>query len=307
MFDNVVRPALHVVNAEVEAVVSQSSLHIKQYASSVDVRKFDAVFVVAGDGTLHEFLNAYAREHQDGLDHFKKTPLCPVPVGTCNGLAASLGFWSPCQAVERALSVLSGKTSARAFDLYSVERVGVDGCKLLDFHAMYHGMFADVDLTMERWTRWLPQALRADICPILLLLMFTLRLRARHAHVLLYPKRGEKPVDVSGEFLNIGIQNVAWTDSQIQLTPAAKMDDGLLHVCLWRKGPSRLGAALTLLAMTDTLHVNKPHMSFHTAQVIEFAPSSGEMDICGTGESGLPPPLNGRIRLELLPSAICMT
>jgi sphingosine kinase len=278
---------------------------LKEIAAQVDVKSVDIVLIVGGDGSVHEFLNAYIQTHENGLGHFTKTALCPVPAGTSNGFAISLGFTTALQAVTSALQVLCGSCMPRPVDIYSVSRTEADAPKLFDFHLTCWGIMADVDLALERAPRWVPGILR-DGLKLLIPILHICKLQARRGSVIIHTEDGST-FEESGEFLLIGIQNVRWTDASIQLAPAAQLDDGLLHICLWRKGSSRIGAMSTFMAMESGSHVHMKHIRMCCARSVELCPETGEMDVCGTGESGLPAPMGGRIKIDVLPSAIRVT
>eukprot|EP00746_Dinoflagellata_sp_MGD_P017529 gnl/MRDRNA2_/MRDRNA2_140272_c0_seq1.p1 gnl/MRDRNA2_/MRDRNA2_140272_c0~~gnl/MRDRNA2_/MRDRNA2_140272_c0_seq1.p1 ORF type:complete len:352 (-),score=46.74 gnl/MRDRNA2_/MRDRNA2_140272_c0_seq1:20-1075(-) len=306
VFNGVVTPMLQAAQVQMDVAFTSSADSVSEITKSLDLKSVAAVLVVSGDGTLHEFINAYARAHGN-VDVFKTSPICPVGVGTCNGLAVSLGLKSAIDSMERVLDVLHGASVGRDFDLYTVTREATPQKPLLDFHLTCWGLIADIDLQMERFPRWLPSIVRTLWTTLVVPVKHFFIFRTRSAYIRIFPADGSEPKDLSGEFVTIGVQNVAWTDASSQMIPHAKPDDGMVHVFLLPKGPSRISALKIFLAMEDGSHVGMDGVTIISAKKVELAPSTGEMDVCGTGESGLPGPAGGKIIIDAWPSAVRMT
>ena len=264
VFAEIVHPILRAAGVQLDTICTTGSAHVREIAGSLDARSLDCVFVVAGDGTVHELLNAYVRAG-GAVGDFRETPLCFVPVGTCNMVSFSLGLRGPLQALDRALAVLRGEAAARELDMYQCIREAAPGAPLLDFSITCWASLADIDLDLER-SRWVPSFLRESVLKHLVSLKHVLLLRSRQASIVIYPGKHGDPVDVSGEYYLVAILNVAWGDPLCHLAPGAEPNDGLVHVLLWRPPASRLAAALTFLAMETGGHLGRPGVSLHPAR-----------------------------------------
>ena len=113
----------------------------------------DAAFVavVGGDGSLHEILQGLATR-DDAQWVFNHVPLVPVPSGSGDGLALSLGITSP----HAAAHVLARGLHKR-IDLASVWSPDTPNAPLLSFLSLEWGLLADVDIESEKW-RWMGDA-----------------------------------------------------------------------------------------------------------------------------------------------------
>jgi len=311
VYEEVIHRVLTAAGVSVDAVQTQSTAHVKNVASVFNPSSYSCVLFVSGDGTIHEFLNAYisAQRGLSSLQDFQDVPICPVPVGTCNVLALSLGYRTPLEAVSRVLLVLRGQVSIRNCDLYSVIRAAKPEEFRVDFGLVCWGAIADIDLEWERLPRNLSSVVR-EILKILVVLKHILYLRSRRTSVLLHPCDGGPPRDLSGEYVLASMQNVGWIDSDSLFIPKAQPDDGKLHILLW-KAPtsgwllSRLEMLVSFLYLdTQGSHTSRHGITIDTACRLEFAPEDGEMDMCGTGESELPQPKGGKVILDVLPGAL---
>jgi len=177
-------------------------------AAAAQAADHDVVVVVGGDGTLNEVIN--------GLEADRPVAVCPL--GTGNVLAKELrvprrteGF---CQMVE--------KGRLRALDVASAA-----GRRFVSFAGV--GFDAEVAAEVAACRRGTTHITRY-VRPILRCLA---RYRFPQLHVSI---DGAEPVEAAGSVL---VSNVRAYGGPFVVTPDALNDDGLLDVCVLRRGTRR--------------------------------------------------------------------
>jgi diacylglycerol kinase family enzyme len=89
-FENIVKPILedcsHVLGYDL--VYTERPNHGEDIVSKTSLNRYDAIGCGGGDGTTHECMSGLMKR-KDWRTAIK-TPLCPIPMGTSNALAASL-------------------------------------------------------------------------------------------------------------------------------------------------------------------------------------------------------------------------
>ena len=176
----VVLPGLRKRGIDCTAIATEGVGHARQLGMTLQLADFQAAVTLGGDGTFHELVNGmFARE--DG----KQIPVSLIPLGTGNGLSATLrqnmqrqgeevSVWSEMGAVlDWSLDRIAGGQVSRV-DLLEVE---VMNRRLLAVMMVYVGLFAEVDVVAEP-LRWLGPA-RFDLASVLMILkQQTLNLRS---------------------------------------------------------------------------------------------------------------------------------
>lgn len=159
---------------------------------------YDLVVAAGGDGTVNEIVN--------GLNG---ATLGILPLGTVNVFAKELGLPDK---LEAAWTLLETGTT-RAVDL---------GCAEFDGKRRYFVQLAGVgfDARAVRAASW---ALKKKIGPLAYVLAGMRVLRERHARI--------EVGDLKGAAIFIG--NGRFYGGRFQLFPRAKLDDGLLDVCVF--------------------------------------------------------------------------
>lgn len=245
-----------------------------ELARNGDLRGYDALCVVGGDGTLHEVACGLLQRTAPPTN----LPLGLIPAGTGNSLAASLGIRDVAQAVHRII-----RGTPRPLDVIRATADGdVHYCLNLIGWAAAH----DINSLAER-LRWLG----------------TSRYRAAAlAHVLLARPRparlvlDEQPLDE--RFLLVLACNTRYVGSGMLAAPQALTDDGLMDVVLVRRA-SRWRMLRLIARIHDGSHISMPEVEHH--QVSRF-----------TLDTSAPEPLNldGELKgatplaAEIMPGAI---
>jgi sphingosine kinase len=220
-------------------VITTHMGHAAQVVQSDLALDFDAVVICSGDGLLHEVLQGLmARaDHEQVL---RRVALGVLPGGSGNGLAVTLcrAAGEPVHAFSNAFLIAKGYHSP--IDISQVDHAGGS---LYSFLSLEVGMIADVDLKSE-WLRSLGEA-RFTVQAVLNLfrprcvrarISWTSDARARIPA--LHEPVPEAWTSVEDDLYSLWACNCAWMSSSGNVAPAARVDDGLLHLFSVRKrGP----------------------------------------------------------------------
>jgi len=171
ILEEMVLPGLQRRGIECTTIATESVGHARHLGMTLPLADFQAVVTLGGDGTFHELVNGmFSRE--DG----KQIPVSLIPLGTGNGLSATLrqnirrqgeevSVWSEMDAI---LDWCLDRISAGHVALVDLLEVEVMNRRLLAVMMVYLGLFAEVDVVAEPM-RWLGPA-RFDIASILMIL-----------------------------------------------------------------------------------------------------------------------------------------
>jgi YegS/Rv2252/BmrU family lipid kinase len=173
----------------------------------------DCIVVAGGDGTLNEVLN--------GLADPSATPLLPMPLGTANMLARALAI--PPE-VERLADVVENG-SVRIVDVALASlaaRAGGGPQRFLSVAGV--GFDAEVTELLSR-LRSGPLGYRGYVAPI------ARRFAAQRAPSLSVRLDGEPAI--AGAF--VIVVKLANYGGVLRIAPAARPDDGRLHVCVFQR------------------------------------------------------------------------
>jgi len=222
------------------------------------------VVAVGGDGTIHEVLN--------GLD--ERTPLGILPVGTCNDIARNLGLpadWRTALGI-----VAAGRTA----------RVDVGLCGERRFLSVAGtGLDARVGLQVNR----LPRGVRGGLAYHAFLF----------AHLLLSGPQTFRFV-LEDEVIEekawlVAVANTEAYGGGLRIAPAARPDDGRLHVCVIRNMSRReLIRRFPLVYRGE--HVTHPLVRSFATRAVELVAVSGSSPLIADGEPAGWLPVSLRIR-----------
>jgi len=198
------------------------------------------VGAMGGDGTAHEVLN--------GLIGTEAT-LAVIPTGTGNDLARGLNV--PLE-INAAVQALSGAPT-RAID-YGVDTDAAFGVIL------GLGFTTQVMTHVNRYKDFLrgPLAIAAAVVKVI--------------HEL---TPDEMAIELDGKIMRrktvaVFIMNSCWTGGGMYVTPRAKLNDGLLHVCLVNE-LSRTALLGLLPKVYSGGHVGHPAVEFFTCKTIKIS------------------------------------
>ncbi|XP_067403706.1 sphingosine kinase 1 isoform X2 [Emydura macquarii macquarii] len=134
--------------------VTEKPNHARELVRVEDLSQWDAVVVLAGDGLLHEVVNGLM-ERQD-WDAAIKKPLCTLPGGSGNALAASINHYAgnPRAFKEELLTNCTFflcKGLYAPMDLVSLSTAS--GKRLFSFLSFGWGFISDVDIASEKYRK----------------------------------------------------------------------------------------------------------------------------------------------------------
>jgi len=231
---------------------SRSTQHLRELARQAREEKPDVVVSAGGDGTHHHVLNGLA-----GGD----IPLGLIPLGTGNDFAQGVGV--PPDVRQAAAALLRGKT--RAIDL---GRVG---------SAVYGGMAGvGLDAMVARAVNARAPKVRGRLAYAWAILRCLRLYRPQPLEI-----RSEG-FSYSGEVMFVVIGNGSLYGGGFKLTPGARLDDGLLDVCLVPALPK-----LELLRWAPRAyrgkHLAHPRIVYFQTRQIALA-SPARLELFGDGE-----------------------
>jgi diacylglycerol kinase (ATP) len=231
---------------------SQSPQHLMELARAAREEKPDLIVSAGGDGTHHYIINGLFKS---------EVPLGLLPMGTGNDLAKGLGM--PLDVLAAAAALLNGHV--REIDLAQA------GAAL---YACIAGVGFDSTVThyANEHARWLSGSLAYTWS----LLCCLPEYRPQQLEII---ADGES---LSGEVLFAVVGNNSSYGGGIRLAPRAKLDDGLLDICIVPY-LSRLELLRWVLRAYRGEHLNHPRIKYLQARKITLRTAS-RMELFGDGE-----------------------
>jgi diacylglycerol kinase (ATP) len=198
---------------DLEWVESRSAEHLRELVRSAQEESLDALAVGGGDGTVALALGA--------LEGLNRVPLGVLPIGSGNDFARDLGISRSLQealgvlAHGRAIPVDVGRAVEGGARFCCVASVGLDELALRIIHSS-----------------WLPRSKALNVWAALRALCVY---RPREVRV---TWRGG---DFEGEVMFVAVTNTRGYGGGFLVSPAARLDDGLLDLCIVKRtGRARL-------------------------------------------------------------------
>jgi diacylglycerol kinase (ATP) len=279
------RPAL---DAAVRASGLDAEVHVTAGPDDVErlarrlAATFDAVVAVGGDGTIHDVANALA-----GTD----TLFGALPVGTGNDFARALGMPSGVEAGVRAIAT----STPRLVDVGVArwEHAGPDGALVtrerLFANCLGAGFDARAAADAAR-SKWLGG--RAAYVAAVLRTLWAWRAPQVEVEVAIGAARrgadgspaGEDEVVFRGPLFLCEIGNGQAVGGGFRLTPDARIDDGLLDVCVARHMPTARALRILPTAFAGA-HVRFPEVSMYRTARVTVRVVGGALPVQADGEA----------------------
>lgn len=114
IYSIVIHPILERLNMKHTLIRTTSRDSVELFAKSLSVDKFYTILFISGDTSISEFLNNLPQKASKSLQPFDLC-LLPIPMGTGNAWASSLGYLSPIEAFG---DFLKGSLTPCKFPLY---------------------------------------------------------------------------------------------------------------------------------------------------------------------------------------------
>nr|CAB3458335.1 unnamed protein product [Digitaria exilis] len=282
-------------------------LHAQEIAHSLDLRKYDGIVCVSGDGVLVEVVNGLLQ--REDWETAIKVPLGIIPAGTGNGMAQSLlhAAGEPFSISNAVFAIIRGHK--RALDVTSV----VQGkTRFFSVLMLTWGLVADVDIESEKY-RWMGSA-RIDFY----VLLRVLNLRRYNGRVLFVPAPGYEEVgepverstsckqngvstgshedkandrngstigypgpsiqeadlewrSLNGPFISVWLGNVPFASEDVMAAPKAEFADGYLDAAIIKDCP-RWDVMGLMVQLKDGAYVNSPYVEYFKVKAIRIEP-----------------------------------
>ncbi|NWT80116.1 SPHK1 kinase, partial [Lanius ludovicianus] len=157
-FQAVVQPMLAEADIATTVFVTERPHHAHEKVRDEDLSQWDTLVVMSGDGLLFEVVNGLM-ERPDWKEAMKK-PLCILPGGSGNALAASINYYAGYDHVAKK-KLLTNCTFILCKGLYTqmdlVSLGTASGKRFFSFLGFGWGFISDVDIDSEKY-RWLGSA-----------------------------------------------------------------------------------------------------------------------------------------------------
>ncbi|XP_012517698.1 PREDICTED: sphingosine kinase 1 [Propithecus coquereli] len=154
LFRSHVQPLLAEAEISFMLMLTERQNHARELVRSEELGRWDALVVMSGDGLMHEVVNGLM-ERPDWETAIQK-PLCSLPAGSANALAASLNHYAGYEQVTNEdlltnCTLLLCRRLLSPMNLLSLHTVS--GQRLFSVLSLAWGFIADVDLESERYRR----------------------------------------------------------------------------------------------------------------------------------------------------------
>ncbi|GJN11365.1 hypothetical protein PR202_ga29551 [Eleusine coracana subsp. coracana] len=280
------------VRDRLASLETKHRFHGQEMSHSLDLRKYDGIICVSGDGVLVEVVNGLLQ--REDWETAIKVPLGIIPAGTGNGMAQSLLHAAGHKRALDVTSVVQGKT--RFFSVLMLT----------------WGLVADLDIESEKY-RWMGSA-RLEFY----FLVRVLNLRRYNGRVLFVPAPGyeevgdpveastsckpnaaatsvdgDKANDTNGEtcgyqgpsiqeadlqwrslngpFVSVWLGNVPFASEDAMAAPKAEFSDGYLDVAIIKDCP-RWDVLGLMFQMKDGAYIESPYVEYFKVKAIRIEP-----------------------------------
>ncbi|XP_037350838.2 sphingosine kinase 1 [Talpa occidentalis] len=154
LFRSHVQPLLAQAEVSFSLVLTERRNHAREFVRGEELSRWDALVVMSGDGLMHEVVNGLM-ERPDWQLAIQK-PLCSLPAGSGNALAASLNHYAGNEQVTNEdlltnCTLLLCRRLLAPVDLLSLQMAS--GLRLFSVLSLAWGFIADVDLESEKYRR----------------------------------------------------------------------------------------------------------------------------------------------------------
>ena len=274
------RPALE---AAIRAAGLDAEVHASTSAADAEplarrlAETFEAVVAVGGDGTIHDVANALAGT---------ATLFGALPLGTGNDFARAVGMPSRLGAGVRAIAAALAAGSVRTLDaaVATWEDAGGESRRCVVTNAVGAGFDAAAAADAGRFkvlggrTAYLVAVVRS---------LWAWRRPGVRVEVSLGDAAGDSGGDrvvFRGALFLCEVGNGQAVGGGFRLTPDARLDDGLLDVCVVRHAPPRRVLRILPTAFTGG-HVRFPEVEMHRAARVTLRVLSGALPVHADGEA----------------------
>uniref|UniRef100_A0A8C0BTK0 sphingosine kinase n=1 Tax=Buteo japonicus TaxID=224669 RepID=A0A8C0BTK0_9AVES len=290
-FQAVVQPMLAEADIATTVFITERPHHAHEKVRDEDLSQWDTLVVMAGDGLLYEVVNGLM-ERPDWEETMKK-PLCILPGGSGNALAASINHYAGNDHVAKKklltnCTFILCKGLHTQMDLVSLSTAS--GKRLFSFLGFGWGFISDVDIDSEKY-RWLGNArfTLGTLQCLAKLRVYQGPPGALPTDSLLVPPCQPVPahwtVVPEEEFVSVYAIYQSHLGTNLLMAPAAQLHDGCIHLFYLKAGISRVALLKIFLAMARGTHLdlNCPHLRYVPVRAFRLEPraATGIMTVDG--------------------------
>ena len=247
-----IKPLLKKQKIQFDIFKTEYKNHAIKILKEFDIKNYDALFMIGGDGTFHEIVTGImSRKDQN------KIPIGIIPGGSGNSFLYDSNIKNPIDIVKKLLKFKKTKVDVIKVKtlnniLYSINLVG-------------WGLVTDIGKNAERY-RWLGPNRYTIIS-----LIEIIKNKNRRAELTIDNKKNEN------EFTFIIGCNTKYVGKGMYMAPKASINDGLLDLIVVNGNLSRLKLFKTLPKLFKGTHIDDPEVSYH--QVSNFSIQSENNDL----------------------------
>ncbi|XP_054250069.1 sphingosine kinase 1 [Indicator indicator] len=304
--------------------ITERPHHAHEKVRDEDLSQWDTLVVMSGDGLLFEVVNGLM-ERPDWKEIMKK-PLCILPGGSGNALAASINHYAGNDHVAKKKLLLNCtfilcKGLHTQMDLASLSTAS--GKRLFSFLGFGWGFISDVDIDSEKYRRLGNARFTLGTLQCLAKLrVYQGRLSYLPAGGAVPPAGTEAPGALPADSLLVPLSQPVpahWTvvpeeefvtvyaiyqshlSTNLLMAPAAQLHDGCIHLFYLRAGISRVALLKIFLAMARGTHLdlNCPHLCYVPVRAFRLEPRAATGIMTVDGEALACEPIQGQIHSRL--------
>ncbi len=229
--------------------------------------RLDAVLIFGGDGTIHRHLPSL---------HELKVPLLPVPNGSGNDFASSLGIHSPGYSLRAWRRFIRDRSNVRQIDLGRVTTLAAPSTNHLFCNVANLGLDADINRRANR----LPAFIRSNGGYVFSLFPELIRYRAQPVTLTCLDENPPAPIQKPSTLVTFA--NGKRYGHGLQIAPRADMSDGFFDLCFVRR-TSKLRIAALFPTVYFGRHLRLPEIEYFRFRRMRVETPS-PVDIYADGE-----------------------
>ncbi|XP_070245216.1 sphingosine kinase 1 isoform X3 [Bos mutus] len=315
------RRLLH-ADAHCRALCTERRNHARELVRAEDLRRWDALVVMSGDGLIHEVVNGLM-ERPDWETAIQK-PLCSLPAGSGNAVAASLNYYAGYEQVTKEdlltnCTQLLCRRLLAPMDLLSLQTAC--GQRLFSVLSLAWGFIADVDLESEKFRRLGEMRFTLGACLRLVALRTYRGSLAYLPAETLASRRGPSParapqdpadthvvpleqpvpphwtVVPEQDFVLVLVLLHSHLASDLFTAPMGRCSAGTMHLFYVRAGVSRAMLLRLFLAMEKGRHMecHCPHLVYVPVVAFRLEPKDGKGVFTVDGELLISEAVQGQV------------
>ncbi|GAX29409.1 sphingosine kinase [Fistulifera solaris] len=287
--ETVVQPMLLQAGIESDMVVTTHAQHAMQIGETKVVGNdktlddYDAVILMGGDGTIHEFLNGVMRR-DDAMATLAKLRLGAIGCGSANGFTKTITYASQevVGPLQETFLICKGHVTATDISTYTTRKN-----TYTSFLTFAWGNIADIDIDSE-CIRCLGES-RFDVWGAWCIL------RMRHYRGRFSYTNDPKPVLPSSlndpvpeswtvmedDFILFWASHVSHAATGSMNSPHSRLQDGVIRVFILRKPMSRFRATRVLLGLDTGKHIEVEGAEYVACTAYRLEPQGSYNDLDG--------------------------